>query len=100
VRHLILILGDQLDRRSAAFDGFDARVDVVWMTEPSHESTKVWVSKPRIAVFLAAMRQFAAALRAVVAAALTIADLKIATAQQAAGASSDGASAGRAAGRQ
>ena len=64
MRHLILILGDQLDRRSAAFDGFDARADVVWMTEASHESTKVWVSKPRIAVFLAAMRQFAAALRA------------------------------------
>jgi deoxyribodipyrimidine photolyase-related protein len=64
LRHLILILGDQLDRHGAAFDGFDARVDVVWMTEASHESTKVWVSKPRIAVFLAAMRQFAAALRA------------------------------------
>ena len=64
MRHLILVLGDQLDRHSAAFDGFDARVDVVWMTEASHESTKVWVSKPRIAVFLAAMRQFAAALRA------------------------------------
>jgi deoxyribodipyrimidine photolyase-related protein len=64
VRHLILILGDQLDRRSAAFDGFDPRVDVVWMTEASHESTKVWVSKPRIAVFIAAMRHFAAALRA------------------------------------
>ena len=63
MRHLILILGDQLDRRSAAFDGFDARRDVVWMTEASHESTKVWVSKPRIAVFLAAMRQFAAVLR-------------------------------------
>ncbi len=63
MRHLILILGDQLDRRSAAFDGFDARRDVVWMTEASHESTKVWVSKPRIALFLAAMRHFAAALR-------------------------------------
>ncbi len=63
MRHLILILGDQLDRRSAAFDGFDARRDVVWMTEASHESTKVWVSKPRIALFLAAMRQFAATLR-------------------------------------
>jgi deoxyribodipyrimidine photolyase-related protein len=64
VRHLILILGDQLDRHSAAFDGFDPRRDVVWMTEASHESTRVWVSKPRIAVFLAAMRQFAAGLRA------------------------------------
>jgi len=64
VRHLIVVLGDQLDRRSAAFDGFDARVDRVWMAEVVYESTKVWSSKPRIALFLAAMRQFAAALRA------------------------------------
>lgn len=63
VRHLIVVLGDQLDRRSAAFDGFDARVDRVWMAEVAHEATKVWSSKPRIALFLAAMRQFAAALR-------------------------------------
>jgi len=26
-RHLILVLGDQLDRRSAAFDGFDRARD-------------------------------------------------------------------------
>ena len=63
MRHLIVVLGDQLDRRSAAFDGFDARVDRVWMAEVAHEATKVWSSKPRIALFLAAMRQFAAALR-------------------------------------
>jgi len=63
VRHLILILGDQLDRRSAAFDGLDPRQDVLWMAEVAHESTKVWSAKARIAVFLAAMRHFAAALR-------------------------------------
>jgi len=63
VRHLIVVLGDQLDRDSAAFDGFDARRDRVWMAEVAHESAKVWSSKPRIAMFLAAMRHFAAELR-------------------------------------
>ncbi len=63
MRHLILILGDQLDAESAAFDGFDAKRDAVWMAEVAHESTKVWSTKPRIAVFLAAMRHFRDALR-------------------------------------
>jgi len=64
IRHLIVVLGDQLDRDSAAFDGFDAARDLVWMAEVAGESTKVWVSKPRIAMFLAAMRHFAEELRA------------------------------------
>ncbi|MCY7300111.1 MAG: cryptochrome/photolyase family protein, partial [Ilumatobacteraceae bacterium] len=64
IRHLIVVLGDQLDRNSAAFDGFDSARDVVWMAEVAEESTKVWVSKPRIAMFLAAMRHFAEELRA------------------------------------
>lgn len=63
MRNLILILGDQLDAKSAAFDGFDAKQDVIWMAEVAHESTKVWSTKPRIAVFLAAMRHFRDALR-------------------------------------
>ena len=58
LRNLIVVLGDQLDVRSAAFDGYDPRVDAVWMAEVAHESEKVWVSKPRIAVFFAAMRHF------------------------------------------
>lgn len=58
MRHLILILGDQLDAHSAALDGFDAQQDAVWMAEVKHESTKVWSTKPRTAVFLAAMRHF------------------------------------------
>ena len=62
LRNLILVLGDQLDERSAAFDGFDPRADAVWMAEVAHESEKVWVSKPRIAIFLAAMRHFRDAL--------------------------------------
>ncbi len=63
MRNLILILGDQLDARSAAFEGFDARVDAIWMAEVPDESTRTWSSKPRIAMFLAAMRHFAESLR-------------------------------------
>jgi deoxyribodipyrimidine photolyase-related protein len=62
VRHLVVVLGDQLDPDAAAFDGFDAERDMVWMAEVYEESTHVWSSKPRIAVFLAAMRHFAEAL--------------------------------------
>jgi deoxyribodipyrimidine photolyase-related protein len=63
VADLILVLGDQLNRDSAAFDGFDAARDVVWMAEVAEESTVVWSSQPRTALFLAAMRHFAQALR-------------------------------------
>jgi deoxyribodipyrimidine photolyase-related protein len=58
MRNLVLVLGDQLDADSAAFDGFDAKHDAVWMAEVAQESTKVWSTKPRIALFLAAMRHF------------------------------------------
>ncbi len=61
---LILVLGDQLDLEAAAFDGFDAGVDAVWMAEVAEESTHVWSSKPRTALFLASMRHFALALHA------------------------------------
>ena len=57
---LILVLGDQLDRRSSGFDGFDRHRDRVWMAEVAEESTHVWTHKARIAVFLAAMRHFRA----------------------------------------
>jgi deoxyribodipyrimidine photolyase-related protein len=63
VRHLILVLGDQLDLEAAAFDGFDATHDAVWMAEAHEESTHVWSSKQRITLFLSAMRHFAQALR-------------------------------------
>ena len=62
LRNLILVLGDQLDENSAAFDDFDPTTDAVWMAEVAHESEKVWVAKPRIAIFLAAMRHFRDAL--------------------------------------
>jgi len=57
-RHFVLVLGDQLDRSSAAFDGFDRKRDRVWMAEVAEESTHVWTHKARIAAFLAAMRHF------------------------------------------
>ncbi|MEX1076091.1 MAG: cryptochrome/photolyase family protein [Pirellulales bacterium] len=58
MRQLVIVLGDQLDRSSAAFDGFDAKRDRVWMAEVAEESTHVWTHKARIAVFLAGMRHF------------------------------------------
>jgi len=62
-RHLVLVLGDQLDAGSAAFDGFDRAADAAWMAEVAEESEHVWSSKARIAIFLAAMRHFRDALR-------------------------------------
>lgn len=58
MRNLILVLGDQLNLDASAFDGFDPHVDRIWMAEVRSESTHVWSSKPRIAVFLSAMRHF------------------------------------------
>lgn len=60
---MIVVLGDQLDLDASGFDGFDAAVDAVWMAEAAEESTHVWSSKPRTAMFLAAMRHFALALQ-------------------------------------
>lgn len=62
-RSLVLVLGDQLDAGSAAFDGFDPALDAVWMAEVVEESTHVWTHKARIALFLTAMRHFRDALR-------------------------------------
>ena len=59
-----MVLGDQLDLDAAAFDGFDAELDAVWMAEVAEESTHVWSSKARTLMFLAAMRHFALALHA------------------------------------
>jgi deoxyribodipyrimidine photolyase-related protein len=58
VRTLVIVLGDQLDAAATVWDGFDAGRDAVWMAEVAEESEHVWTSKPRIAVFLAAMRHF------------------------------------------
>jgi deoxyribodipyrimidine photolyase-related protein len=63
LRSLVLVLGDQLDVEASAFDGFEPRVDAVWMAEVAEESTHVWSSRPRTVMFLAAMRHFALALQ-------------------------------------
>ena len=64
VRYLVLVLGDQLDAESSAFDGFDPGQDAVWMAEVEEESTHVPSAQARIALFLSAMRHFADQLRA------------------------------------
>lgn len=64
VRHLVLVLGDQLDEHSSALADFDPTQDVVWMAEVAEESTHVWSAKQRIAVFLSAMRHFSEHLKA------------------------------------
>jgi deoxyribodipyrimidine photolyase-related protein len=63
LRHLVLVLGDQLNIDSAAFDGFDSSLDAVWMAEVGEEASHVWSHKARIAIFLSAMRHFRDALR-------------------------------------
>ena len=62
-RNLVIVLGDQLNADSAAFDGFECERDGVWMAEVAEESTHVWTHKARIVMFLAAMRHFRDALR-------------------------------------
>lgn len=62
MRRLCLILGDQLDRNSPLFADFDPCIDCLWMAEVPQESTHVWSHKQRIALFLSAMRHFAAEL--------------------------------------
>jgi deoxyribodipyrimidine photolyase-related protein len=64
LRTLVIVLGDQLDLDASALDGFDPAHDAVWMAEVEEESTHVWSSKQRTALFLAAMRHFAQALQA------------------------------------
>ncbi len=59
LRSLVVVLGDQLDLDASAFDGFDPKLDSVWMAEVAEESTHVWSSKQRTALFLSAMRHFA-----------------------------------------
>ncbi|PQO42366.1 cryptochrome/photolyase family protein [Blastopirellula marina] len=58
MRHLLLILGDQLDRNSAIFDGYDSEQDQIWMAETDHEISYVPSHKQRILLFLSAMRHF------------------------------------------
>jgi deoxyribodipyrimidine photolyase-related protein len=63
LRHLVLVLGDQLDAESAAFDGFDPAQDAVLMMEVREEASHVPQNRRRLGFFFSAMRHFAAALR-------------------------------------
>jgi deoxyribodipyrimidine photolyase-related protein len=59
MRHLILVLGDQLSFDSPVFEAIDPAHDSVLMIEAPGEATAVWSHKARITLFLAAMRHFA-----------------------------------------
>src|SRR5450830_804434 len=59
IRHLIIILGDQLTLDNPALDGFDATRDRILMVETVGEAKHVWSHQARIALFLAAMRHLA-----------------------------------------
>ncbi len=56
MRHLLLILGDQLDPESPVLADIDPDQDLIWMCEASEESTHVKSHKQRITLFLSAMR--------------------------------------------
>jgi deoxyribodipyrimidine photolyase-related protein len=58
LRHLVLVLGDQLWLGNPALEGFDPAHDRVLMIEAPGEGTAVWSHKARIALFLSAMRHF------------------------------------------
>ena len=64
LRHLVLILGDQLDEEASALRDFDPNQDAIWMAEVDEESTHVMSAKQRTTVFLSAMRHFAERLTA------------------------------------
>jgi deoxyribodipyrimidine photolyase-related protein len=65
LRRLVILLGDQLDGTSAAFDGFDPAQDAVLMMEVREEATYIPQHKRRLAFFFSAMRHFRDAQRAV-----------------------------------
>jgi deoxyribodipyrimidine photolyase-related protein len=59
-RHLLIVLGDQLDAAAGIFEAFDPTQDIILMMEVLEESTHVRSSKQRSTLFLSAMRHFAA----------------------------------------
>lgn len=58
LRNLVMVLGDQLDVKSAAFDGFDKSCDAVLQMEVRQEATYVPQHKLRLAYFFSSMRHF------------------------------------------
>ncbi len=63
-RALILVLGDQLDRESAVFDGVSREDDAVLMLEVAEEASYVAQHRLRLVLFFSAMRHFRESLRA------------------------------------
>jgi deoxyribodipyrimidine photolyase-related protein len=63
LRHLVLVLGDQLNLDSSALADFDPQQDAIWMAEVIEESTHVPSSQQRTTLFLSAMRHFAQTLK-------------------------------------
>jgi deoxyribodipyrimidine photolyase-related protein len=61
---LVLVLGDQLDGASAAFDGFDPNTDAVLQMEVREEASYIPQHKRRLVFFFSAMRHFRDAQRA------------------------------------
>ena len=59
-RHLVWVLGDQLDATSAAFDGFDPAQDAVLMVEARRAATYIPQHRAKLVLFFSAMRHFAA----------------------------------------
>jgi deoxyribodipyrimidine photolyase-related protein len=64
MRHLVLVLGDQLMHDHPSLKNLDTQLDGVLMIEAASEGTQVWSHKSRISLFLSAMRHFAQSLRA------------------------------------
>lgn len=58
VRHLVVVLGDQLDDQSAAFDGFDKVQDAILQMEVKQEASYIPQHRRRLVMFFAAMRHF------------------------------------------
>jgi len=63
IRHLVLILGDQLSEDNQALVDFDPQCDAIWMAEVQEESRLTPSSKQRTTLFLSAMRHFAKAIQ-------------------------------------
>ncbi len=61
IRTLAIVLGDQLTLDNPVFRDADPATTLVLMVEAPAESTHVWSTRPRTALFLAAMRHFAQA---------------------------------------
>ncbi|MFK7943222.1 MAG: cryptochrome/photolyase family protein [Paracoccaceae bacterium] len=63
MRHLLIVLGDQLDINAGLFDGMDPGQDSVVMVEAREEAGYLRQHKKRLVLFFSAMRHFRDALQ-------------------------------------